>query len=233
MILDVKKWSAPNRVAKIVDFYTSLQDTFYSDNIKSISLLEERILADGSLPIGNISCNEVDIELGNIELKLSETEKIIDPFFPENPNSEYSQLIKPNRKIIPYIGLRLPNGIDEYIKLGTFWTGDWNFNESSPTITVTARDRMELLRNAEFSTSILYEDKTLYELMVAVLEHAKDNIPMQDLSYIISDDLKKYIIPYAWFPVSSYFNAIKTIVEACMGQAYMSRDDVLTIEGNT
>ena len=75
------------------------------------------------------------------------------------------------------------------------------------------------------------EDVTLYDLAEALLEDAILNIPMPDLSYEIDTALQGFVVPYGFFPRQDYFACIKDIVTACMGQAYMSRDDVLIITG--
>jgi len=478
MDLIIKKWSAANRVAKITEFYTSIAETYKGDDIVSMNLLEEREIADGSLPIGNISANELDIELQNIKL-IRGTLNLPDPFSFENDISYLKNLLKKNRRIDAELGLVLPgdklygeygtdgviaftaidgrdisgytikfvkhdgqgpgayhhwdsnsveigindgwgaqttaqdvvahvNGVTgtpwaiiskvadgdihmntfgslvesamfsnlfdlinfiapdvgnqfyardiyegippylynvkgsalfphdsfqttannvtityngnisggtyvtpltdyaapknlidswplhygeqfysgdgsdfqngagaaakgsaviagdtftvggtvtatyidptvtfsdldnyktinefsiEYVPLGTFWSGDWKTSEKGTTASTSARDRMELLRNAEFSTSLIYSNINLYDLMEIVLNAAKTNIPMPDLTWNIDSELADYSVPIAYFPRQDYFKCIKQIVEACMGQAYMNRNDVLIITG--
>jgi hypothetical protein len=43
---------------------------------------------------------------------------------------------------------------EEYVPLGTFWSLDWDSPDDSLEATVTARDRMELLRKGTFQTSV-------------------------------------------------------------------------------
>jgi hypothetical protein len=230
MVLVIKKWSAPNRVAKILEFYTSVTATYTGDDIVGINLLEEREIADGSLPIGNISSNELDIELQNISMVQSGT-KVFDPFSYDNLLSVLTNVLKVNRKILAWIGAVLADGSTEWVKLGTFWSGDWDSSEKTSTVKTSARDRMELLRKGIFSKSLIYPNMTLYDLMEIVLNDAKISLGMSDLAWSIDTELQDYTIPCAYFPVQSYFKCIKQIVEACMGQAYMSRDDVLIVTG--
>ena len=96
---------------------------------------------------------------------------------------------------------------------------------------MSCRDRMELLRRAEYKGSSLLTNTTLYALASEVLESARDDIPMADLQWSLDVSLQNFDLPYAWFSKTNYFEAIRTIVEACMGQAYMSREDILIIEG--
>lgn len=230
MELIIKKWSAPERVVKITEFYTALVETYEGDDIVSMNLLEESEISEGSLPIGNISCNELDFELQNIKLITSLGETVLNPFYPGNTNSYLRNLIKRNRKVRAWLGLVLPDSSVEYLQLGRFWTGDPKVSERSPVISFSCRDRMELLRKAEFTGSSIYENATLYDLAVTVLEHAIVNIPMTDLVYSIDAALDDIIIPYAYFPKQTYFETIRQIAEACAGRAYMDRDDILHIE---
>ena len=59
------KWSEGNRQAKILEFFTGIKETYETDDILLINLLEEREVSQGSLPVGNISSNEIDIRLVN------------------------------------------------------------------------------------------------------------------------------------------------------------------------
>jgi hypothetical protein len=230
MKLIIKKWNVANRIVKILEFYTSVSDAYEGDDIVSMNLLEEREIADGSLPIGNISANELDFELQNIRLVRGSIETI-DPFSYENSASYLENVLKKNRRVIASIGLVLPDSSVEYVTLGTFWTGDWNNSELSPVVSTSARDRMEFLRKAEFTKSIIYEGVTLYVLMETVLNSAKTDIPMTDLIWDIDAELQDFVIPYAYFPRQSYFKCIKQIVEACRGQAYVNRNDTLIVTG--
>lgn len=230
MLLIIKKWSAPSRVAKIAEFYTSLVETYTGDEIVSMGLLEEREISDGSLPVGNIAANELDLSLQNIAI-IKDGEKIIDPFFPSNPNTYLQNVIKRNRRIRAWLGLVLPTGVVESIPLGTFWSGDWSAEEQEATVSTSARDRMELLRNAICSTLPVYTDVTLYDLAEALLTEARNTIPMPDLVWEIDTLLQGFTVPYGYFPRQDYFACIKQLVTACMGTAYMSRDDVLIITG--
>jgi len=223
MELEIVKWSRANRVVKIVEFYTSVVETYEGDDVISIKLLEESQLSDGSLPVGNISANELDIKLQNVE----------DRFFVGNTDSPLYEMIKRNRRIRAWIGLvlppyTLPEDI-EWIPLGIFWSGDWQADELGTFISTSARDRMELLRKYFFKKSELYENITLYELMENVLEDAR--LEMPDLNYNIDAALNAITLPYAWFKKVSYFEAIREICEACQGYAYCDRYGVLQIVG--
>lgn len=217
MELEIVKWSTGFRVVKIAEFYTSIVETYTDNDILSLKLTEESDIAEGTIPIGNISCNELDLKLQNID----------DQFFIGNTDSPIYTLLKKNRRIRAWIGIEIANGSTEYILLGTFFSGDWDAPELATFARTSARDRMELLRTSDFEISELYEDITLYDLAGLVLDDAVLKIP--DLVYNIDITLDDFTLPYAWFEKQSYFQCIKDIVGACMGRAYMDRNDVLQL----
>ena len=219
IVLTITKWSTASRVVKITEFFTAFTEIYDGDDILSLSLIEEMELTDGSLPIGNISANEMDIKFQNTD----------DKFNPFNTGSVLYTQMKRNRKIEPELGFELPDGTTEYVPLGVFWSGDWNTPEQESWASTSARDRMELLRKSIYSTSEIYENTTLYTFLETVLEDAK--LQMPDLTYSIDARLADYTIPYAWLDRMSHMSAIRTIVEAAMGRAYCNRDGMLIILG--
>lgn len=238
MVLTVTKWSAPNAVVKITEFYSSILKVYKDSDIKSISLLEESDLSEGSLPIGNISSNEIDLSLQNIDDQLN----------PANTSSLYHTLLKPKRKVRAWIGFRLPvNTLDVtsgnylvelddkgdkvgYLPIGTFYTGDWSTPEQGTAVSTAARDVLESLRKNEFSSSLVYEYKTLYELAEIILLDAKKAII--DLQYNILVDLQNVTVPYAYFEKKSYFNILKEIVAIGLTRCYVDRLGVLRVGVN-
>jgi len=215
--LEIIKWSKANSIVKIAEFYTNISIIYEDDDIVSMKLKEETIIADGTLPIGNISANELDLRLQNVT----------DQFFVGNTDSPIYTVIKRNRRIKAWVGLELPSGVTEWIPLGIFWSGDWKADELGTDVSTTARDRMELLRKDEFEVSDVYTDETLYDLAEHVLIDAK--LKQTDLQYVIDIALADITLPYAWFVKTSYFECIRKIVEACQGYAYVDRYGVLRI----
>ena len=80
----IKKWSKPGTVVKISEFYTAIVRTYEDDDILSLKLLEELEYKDGTIPIGNVSANELDLSLENVT----------DRFFSGNTDSILHTLIK-------------------------------------------------------------------------------------------------------------------------------------------
>jgi len=94
-VLTITKWSHEGRQAKIIEFFTSIREVYETGDLVSIRLLEEREASQGSLPVGNISSNEITIVLNNEDKK----------FDLDNENSPLKNLLKPNRRIQVWLGI--------------------------------------------------------------------------------------------------------------------------------
>jgi hypothetical protein len=115
---------------------------------------------------------------------------------------------------------------DEWVPLGTFWSLDWDSPDDTLEATVTARDRMELLRKGTYQTSQVLTNKSLYELAEIVLQDAGLN----SSEYIIDTDLQSIIIPYAWFNPVSHREALRRIAEAGLAAAFANREGKIQID---
>ncbi len=216
MTLEITKWSHTGRQAKILEFFTSIQETYEGDDIILVHLLEEREVSQGSLPVGNISANEIDIRLNN------ETRK----FDAGNKQSPLYQTLKANRRIRAWLGVDTAEG-KEYVPLGTFWSGDWHVPEDEVYAQTTGRDRLELLRKSTYSTSEVETGISLAYLAAKVLEDAG----LTEEEYYIDTELQQFPVPYAWFDSQSHREALRKIAEACLGQVYCDRNGIIRIEG--
>jgi len=232
MVLVLHSWSAPNTIGKIVEFFGVITDTFYSDDIVSMDVLEEMEADEEDTPFGSMSTNELTIEFQNISIT-KDSDDIADPFLPENSASYLNNSITKNVRLSPYIGfseLTVSDQPIEYVPMGVFWSTEWEVSENEFSAKVIARDRFELLRLNTFVADEILENVTLYQIAEYVLNHAKTNIPLNDLEWTIDADLSNYAVYYVWFGKVTYFEAIKKIAAACMGRAYCDRTGRIIIE---
>lgn len=211
MTLEITKWSHAGRQAKITEFITSIQEVYEGDEIISINLLEEKEVSTSTgLPIGNISSNEITVKLANTNKK----------FDPNNSESPLYQLLKPNRRIRAWVGTEA-----ELLPLGRFWSGDWEIPEHEMYVSVTGNDKLHLLSQSIYSTSVLKQDVTLYELAVDVFTDAGMSVE----EYSISDELLNYVVPFAYFNPVPHREALRQIAVACAGQVYCDRYGVIRV----
>ncbi len=95
--LIITRWSLPGTCAKIIEFFTSIREVYETGDLVSLRLLEERESSHGSLPVGNISSNEITLALNNEDKK----------FDVDNEQSPLKNLLKPNRRIQVWLGAEI------------------------------------------------------------------------------------------------------------------------------
>lgn len=212
MEIEIIKWNMANRVIKIMEVFTSIQEIYEGDDIMFIHVLEEKEVSQGSLPIGNITSNEIQIKLNNID-------RLFDA---GNKDSNLYGLVKPNRIIRAWIGTET-----ELVPLGVFWTKDWDVLESDIVATAIGRDRLDRLRDNNYSTSVVQVNKNMYQLAEMVLTDAGLN----EEQYWLDEELKDFTVPYAYFNPVTHREALRQIATACLGQVYCDREGVIRFEG--
>ncbi len=217
MVLQIRRWSHPGRQVKITEFFTAVQQTYEAGDLLEISLLEEREVSQGSLPVGTISANEIAIKLSNSDRR----------FDADNEQSPLYQLLKPNRRIRAWLAAALPDGSEEFVQLGTFWSTEWQASDENMEASVQARDRLELLRKSTYQSSQVVVNATLHSLAVSVLADAG----LTASEYYVDPSLSAFVVPYAWFEPVSHREALRIIAEAAIAQVYCDRDGVLRVEG--
>lgn len=215
MVLNVTKVNSVGVPCTIVEFYTAVKETYLNDDIISIHLLEEQVYDNQSLPIGNVSSNEVDIRLVNPEGK----------FDPGNSSSLLKNLMKRNRRVQVWLGAYIiPNTIEWY-PMGTFWTLDWKPPRSEMYLDISARDELELMRLTDYVTSPVFVNQSVAYIAEAILA----DYGMTSSDYSIDSALGSIIIPYAWFDIMSHRAALTSLVEASLARCYCDRDGLLII----
>lgn len=218
MIITIAKVNLAYSTARVLEAYPVVLETYYGDRIMEISILEEMGYQSGSLPLGNISANEIDVLLANFDRH----------FDANNLVSPLARYLKKNRRLKAWFGVEvLPNTIEWY-PVGTFWTTSWNLPVNASTVSIVARDRLEMMRTSEFVISQLYVDITLYDLFELVLTDY-GLIPSE---YQIDVSLSSTVIPFAWFDRMSHREALQRIATIGIISIYVDHDGVVHVKNN-
>lgn len=204
----ITRWSHPGRQAKIAEFFCSIQQTYEGRNLLTVNLLEERETSSASLPVGNISSNEIAVRMVNDGR-----------FDPDNEASPLYNLMLPNRRVRARLGVELENG-REWVPLGTFWSVEWNTDSDAPVAMVRARDLLERLRTTTYRTSVVQQDAKASDLARAILLDAGLRVDQWE----IHESLDGVVFPWAWLPVVSHREALLLIAEAALTVVYCDRD---------
>lgn len=115
---------------------------------------------------------------------------------------------------------------EEWVPLGTFWSLDWDSPDDVLEATVTARDRLELLRKGTYQSSQVQTNVSLYSLAEQVLQDAG----LKSDEYNIDTALQSIVVPYAWFNSTTHREALRTIAEAALAVVYADRDGIIQIK---
>lgn len=212
-ILIIKKWSHPNTNAKILEFFSSIIETYEIGDLVEINLVEELETSQTGLPVGIISSNELTVTLVNRDRK----------FDVENSDSNLYNLIRANRRIEAFLGVRKDDLTLELVPLGVFWSGNWDVPERDVTARTDARDRLDLLRNSSFLGTEIQASVSFYDLFEQVLIDAGVS------DYDIDLDLQSIIVPFGYLDRGTHRQALKILAEASLSQVFCSREDVVVV----
>ncbi len=213
-VLSITKWSHAGRCAKILEFFTSIRMVHMGNEVLNMELLEESEVNDASLPIGNISSNQLTFKVLN-------RDRLYDA---GNTASQLYNLVKPNRKVAAYIGTDGASGV-EFISLGVFWTQDWDVPDSDIYAGSVALDLLNLMDLQANYTPGLLTSQTLYQ----IIENACLDFGLQSSQYNIDSALSSITIPYAYIENVSHREVIRLACAATPAYAFMDRNGVLQV----
>ncbi len=217
--LEITKWSRGDSVCKIAQFFTTLEETYYSEDgdIVSLNVTEQREFSGTTIPQGNLAASEITVKLNNID----------GTFDAGNTASPLYGLMLNNRAITAWLGVDLyPSGVRRWYPLGTFYSRDWNAPDSEISVEISGQDMLARLQSTTFSTSEVYESKTLQELAIIIMTDAG----LTSADWDIDATLNTITVPYAWFDQVSHRECLRKIAAACMGQCYCNRDGKIVLE---
>jgi hypothetical protein len=207
--LTIYKISEPNAVAKLAEMFTMIVQVYEADNIESIHLIDEIGYANGSLPIGNISANEVDIILDNQDRR----------FDPTNKLSPLYGFVKRNRRIRVWFGAYVDTVL-EWTLMGTYWSVSWDVANSALSATVVGRDRLELLRQVEYNTSVVQSNVNMYQAFYDLFMAAG----LTEDDFEIDNTLASLTIPHTWYERTKFRDALQHLAGCDVIQVYCTKE---------
>jgi len=93
--LEIMAWSRPGSHVKILEFFSSLQETYFEGDLVEVRLLEESESGSGSAGLGGAVTNELTVRLVNRGGRFDVT----------NPDSPLRELLRPNRRVRAWLGI--------------------------------------------------------------------------------------------------------------------------------
>ena len=146
----VKSWNYARSKAKVVESFTSIQETYNVSDIIEMSVAEESEPDDSTIPIGNVTANTCAVSLIN-EI-MSNGKSVFDN---DNDMSVLAGNIIKNRRVRLY---SLFEG-DE-IPLGTFYTNKWKIRPLDLSAEASGQDLIALMDDQEYTENQFIKPQT-------------------------------------------------------------------------
>lgn len=209
--ITITKWSKPNAVAKIIKFFDMLAETYEESDLQSFEVNEEMGSIDANY---NLSSDTMTVSIYNKDRKF---------------NVGYlKNLLILDRKVKPYIGVE-KDGTIEYTSLGTFYSDEWKVDQDGQWVKCTAVDRLIRLQNKIYVGYPLNYEVTLYDIAYDILTKSG----FKTTEFVISDKLSQSIIPSAFMPKQSVWDALQEIAYSGLCKVFIDREDKINILAET
>lgn len=205
--LTVIKWNTPNACVKILKFYDRLFERYEGDAVQMFEVNEEMGSADVNY---NINSDTMTVSLYNAERKFDK--------------GYLRSLMILDRKLIPYIGVE-ENGEVKYTQLGTYYSDEWQISQDSQWVKCVAVDKLIRLQTRTYVGFPLTENVSLKE----IAEDLFRQLGYTSEQYVISDSLADVVIPNAYLPKTSYWDALQEIANAALCRVFVDRQDRIVI----
>ena len=205
--LTITKWSKPNACAKILKFYDRMMERYEGDAIEMFEVSEEMGAADGNY---NIVSDTMTVNIFNKDRKFDK--------------GYLRSLMILDRKLLPSIGIET-DGEVKYQPLGTFYSDEWQINQDSQWVKCNAVDRLMRLQKKTYVGFPLTENASLYDIAADILL----NIGETADTFVISNDLKSVIVPMAFLPKGTAWDALQEIANAGLCKVFVDREDKINV----
>ena len=207
--IEIHKWNKPNCKAKILSFYTLLEEEYLGTDIREFEVLQELSEQTDNVTYG-ISSDTATISIYNRERKFD--------------RGYLKELVLLDRKVIPYIGIDKNNSI-EYTQLGEFYSDEWKVPQDDIFAKVVCVDKLMRLQDVLYYGFALKENANLYEMIHDVLSKAE----YKSSQFVIDDMAKEMIVENAYLTKGSSWDALQEITSAGLLAAYIDKQGVLQV----
>ncbi|MDD9266047.1 discoidin domain-containing protein [Paenibacillus sp. GCM10023248] len=133
----IRKWSKPNRRARVFEVDFGFVKQYTDDNLVNLSSVEEMDLLTGKLPSAEF------------KFTIDNSDRLFNIL---NPTGFYKYL-QQRQQVIGEIGLDTGGGNFEYIPIGNYLLQEWQSDEGSLTATFTARTNLDTMASFVWNNS--------------------------------------------------------------------------------
>lgn len=208
--MTIQKWNMPNACAKILQFYDKLYERYEGDAVQTFEVNEEIGSEDTNF---NINSDTASVILYNADRKFD--------------CGYLRSLLLLDRKITFSIGIE-KNGLIEYDILGQFYSDEWQVSQDSQWVKCQAVDKLIRLQDKDYIGFPLTEQVSLKEITKDIF----DKLGYASVDYSISENLANFIVPNAYLPKMSVWDALQEIANAGLCYIYVDRDDRIIVRSH-
>ena len=217
VVLTITKWSVAGRQVKVTEMSTIFTQTYSSDQIFGLSILEETEYDGNSVSFGNISSNQISFKLDNSDRRFSWG----------NADSDLHGLVRPFNTAEVWLGAKAASGDFEYLKMGVFFVEEWTISDDELYAEAVANDIFTIINQTEYTTSKIVDNVSLKELATDVLQNAG----ITSNYYDIDDELSDIIVRNAYIEKMKSRDALKNIAVAAVAKCYVNNLGRVRLQG--
>lgn len=202
----IKKWSKPNRRARVMEVDFGFVKQYTDDQLINMSLVEEMDLMTGRLPSPEF------------KFTIDNSDRLFNIL---NPTGFYKYL-QQKQQVIGEIGLDTGGGNIEYIPIANFLLQEWQSDQGSLTATFTARSNLDMM--ASFDVENLTPlTQSLYDLTVWMFGYCGIT------NYYIDPALQS-VTTNTLIEKTNFRDLLQMVALAGCANIYVSRDNKITLK---
>ncbi|MEG1009315.1 MAG: hypothetical protein RSF67_05845, partial [Clostridia bacterium] len=206
LIYTIFEINKPNESLRLLDMIGATVETYESDEIISINILEETMPETLDVALGSITANQLNLSLLNTDGKFSSN----------NKKSAIHDLLKSNREIIVWFGIEVDKVI-EWVQMGKYWSSPWRASLTDLVVTTIANDRLAMLTDIVTLPTIL--NISMYDFLVQLFLDAE----VSTADYVIDPYFKTLMIPFAYTKRLSHNQVLAELANATLCYIYCDR----------
>lgn len=210
MKLVIRKWSQGNAVAKILQFFDVLEESYEGSDLKSFEV-SESMATDGEGISYGINSDTMSVCIYNRDRRFD--------------IGYLKDFLLLDRKVIAYIGIEDDNGKIEYTQLGVFYSDEWSVPQKDQWVTLKCLDRLLKFQKTTYIGYPFEQNVSLKTIATDILKKAG----LDASEFEIDAKLDNIVVPYAFLGKKSTWDALQDVCNAGLCRVYTTRDNLIKV----
>lgn len=197
---------------KVEVYFDDSTPTDITGDIMSIDTLDET--SSSTLPFGEVTYNELSIELDNLQNKYTIT----------NDTSPYAGKLIAGKKVILTYLVETSDNVFESIPGGVYYTDDWITSTDSNSASLICYDKMSQIGYKPINRFKVQTDVTIKEAYIMLF----DACDIKSSEYIISSDITG-TLPYFWCSSDSLRACLSDLSTLTKTVVYVDKQGLINV----